>query len=134
MASTRTRWKKIPIDMVDTGANSSSDSEDSRDDNTTVTSHGVSSSLTFDAINSAENVEHAIAHRVESERSILALVVDAEHLVAGLEGGDIVVGRLILSYFSSDPSSAFADSPRLRFGHLRTLKKSSPYMHMKKAY
>lgn len=52
---------------------------------------GVSSGINIATIKSAKKVEHTVAHRVEARRSILALVVDDDYLIAGLEGGDIVV-------------------------------------------
>lgn len=69
-------------------------SSDSEEDDCRLTSsfpHDVSYGIDFNGIKSAKKVEHPVAHRVEAERSILALVVDDDSLIAGLEGGDIVV-------------------------------------------
>lgn len=37
-----------------------------------------------------------IGHRVLASRSVLALVIDEECVFAGLQGGDIVVSRVLL--------------------------------------
>jgi hypothetical protein len=70
----------------------SSDSESDDAALAVPSSHDVGSGIDIEAIKSAKRVEHTIAHRVEAERSILALVVDDEYLFAGLEGGEITVG------------------------------------------
>ena len=72
---------------------SSSDDEDDEDDDTlcVASDHDFRPGIDIDAIKSAKKVEHFVAHQVEAERSILALVVDDEYLFAGLEGGDITV-------------------------------------------
>ena len=71
--------------------NVSSDSDDEDDSFTLSSSNDVSSGIDIDAIKLAKKVEHSIAHRVEAQQSILALVVDDDYLIAGLEGGDLVV-------------------------------------------
>lgn len=74
---------------------SSSDSDDD-DDNAlpSPSSHNVGTGIDIDSIKSAKKIEHTVAHQVEAERSILALVVDEDFLFAGLEGGDITVCRI----------------------------------------
>jgi hypothetical protein len=54
-------------------------------------SHDVGSGIDIDTIKSAKKVEHSVAHRVQADRSILALVVDDDYLFSGLEGGEIIV-------------------------------------------
>jgi hypothetical protein len=54
-------------------------------------SHDVGSGIDIDTIRSAKKVEHSVAHRVQADRSILALVVDDDYLFSGLEGGEIIV-------------------------------------------
>lgn len=72
--------------------NVSSDSDDEDDDELAPpSSQDASSGIDIDTIKSAKKVKHSIAHRVEAEQSILALVVDDDYLIAGLEGGDLVV-------------------------------------------
>jgi hypothetical protein len=68
-------------------------SSDSDEDDiySSSTSQEVRSGIDIEAIKSARRVEHTIAHCVGAARSILALVVDDDYLIAGLEGGDIVV-------------------------------------------
>lgn len=70
---------------------SSSESDDDEDTLCAPASHDFRSGIDIDAIKSAKKVQHTVAHRLEAERSILALVVDDEYLFAGLEGGDITV-------------------------------------------
>jgi hypothetical protein len=70
---------------------SGSDSDDDEDIHWAPASHDFRPGIDIDAIKSAKKVQHTIAHRVEAERSILALVVDDGYLFAGLEGGDITV-------------------------------------------
>jgi hypothetical protein len=69
----------------------SCDSDDDESTSTPPSSRDINSGIDIAAIKSAKKVEHSVAHRVEAERSILALVVDDDYLIGGLEGGDIVV-------------------------------------------
>jgi hypothetical protein len=95
--------RNIPNLLREQDLSSASDDEDYRFN--PASCHDVSSGIDIDAIKSAKKVEHPVAHRVEAERSILALVVDDDYLIAGLEGGDIVVGgsfRALVSCKSSD--------------------------------
>ena len=82
-------------------------SSDSEDDEGRLTSHlspDVSDGIDIHGIKSAKKVQHPVAHRVEAERSILALVVDDDYLIAGLEGGDIVVRPLSSVQYSKQLS------------------------------
>lgn len=83
---------EVALDTVKENTSSSTDSEESEDDHSTVASDGVKLGKNLDAIKIGENVDCAMVHQVETERSILALLVDDDYLIAGLEGGDIVVG------------------------------------------
>lgn len=73
-------------------ASITSDSDAEEDCPSAFGSHEFSSGINLDAIKSAKKVDSAVAHQVETKRSILALVIDDGYLIAGLEGGDIVVG------------------------------------------
>lgn len=48
-----------------------------------------------DASNANPQSDCGIGHRVVASRSVLALVIDEECVFAGLQGGDIVVSKLL---------------------------------------
>ncbi|ERF74948.1 hypothetical protein EPUS_05156 [Endocarpon pusillum Z07020] len=84
-----------PLHQHDVSSSSDDEDDDEDDDTLCVASdHDFRPGIDIGAIKSAKNVEHSVAHQVEAERSILALVVDDEYLFAGLEGGDIAVWSL----------------------------------------
>lgn len=72
---------------------SSSDSDDDFDRPFTSSSvHPTHPGIDIDTIAAAERVSPSVAHHVQAQGSILALVLDDEYLFGGLEGGDIAVG------------------------------------------
>jgi hypothetical protein len=83
--------RDAPSSLHEQAVSSGSDSDDDEDIHWPPVSHDSRPGIDIAAIKSAKNVQHTIAHRVEAERSILALVVDDGYLFAGLEGGDITV-------------------------------------------
>jgi hypothetical protein len=80
-----------PSSLHEQIVSSGSDSDDDNDTCWPPIPHDCRPGIDIDSIKSAKKVQHTIAHRVEAERSILALVVDDGYLFAGLEGGDITV-------------------------------------------
>lgn len=68
----------------------SSESDDTEDESSLPSDVGAS--IDLDALKCAKKAQHPVLHRAQAERSILALVVDDDYLIGGLEGGDIVVG------------------------------------------
>ncbi len=74
-------------------SSSSDDGDDDEDDDTlcVASDNDFRPGIDIDAIKLAKKVEHTTAHKVEAQRSILALVADDGYLFAGLEGGDIAV-------------------------------------------
>ncbi len=83
--------------LLEQDSSSTSDSDSDDDDALrAASSHDAGAGIDIDSIKSAKKVEHNVSHRVEAERSILALVVDDDYLFAGLEGGDITVSTVVL--------------------------------------
>ena len=70
----------------------SSDSDDEVDGPFNSPSvHSTHPGIDIETITAAEQAKHTVAHHVEAQRSILALVLDDDYLIGGLEGGEIVV-------------------------------------------
>lgn len=73
--------------------------------------------------------ERSLNHRVKAKSSILCLIVDDDCLIAGLEGGDIVVRT---TWPRDSPASS--DSPSSRLGRWTLSSRSLPSMLIRRAY